>query len=234
MYGTMKDHVGIERWFNFSCVGRADFLEGHTSITQYLQTGLHHLAVPGRAQQHHVAIAAFIVQFQSRGNVVQPLPAVERQTLKLRAMRQIGIKFAGTIKLPHPDQIATGQRQADLDRCVTTQQMPQDLARHAGRCPWRDVSRCDQARVGKAGFLGGSTPALQYTDLMAVAGQLVGRCHANNAGANDCNLHEFLCSNLPHPTPPKSGLSKQVFNFKRYIEHLVVLQGASPNHQANR
>ena len=170
MYGTMKDHVGIERWFNFSCVGRADFLEGHTSITQYLQTGLHHLAVPGRAQQHHVAIAAFIVQFQSRGNVVQPLPAVERQTLKLRAMRQIGIKFAGTIKLPHPDQIATGQRQADLDRCVTTQQVPQDLARHAGRCPWRDIARCDQARVGKAGFFGGSTPTLQYTDLMAVAG----------------------------------------------------------------
>ena len=67
--------------------------------------------------------------------------------------------------------------------------MLEHLGRHAGCGPGCDVAWRHQAGIGKTGFLGSGPASLQHGDFVPVTGQLVGRGDADDAGANDCNLH---------------------------------------------
>ena len=72
---------------------------------------------------------------------------------------------------------------------MAAEQISEHLARHAGRSPGRHRAWRHNACVGKAGFFGGSAAPLKHRDLMAIDGQLVSRGDADDACANDCNLH---------------------------------------------
>ncbi len=67
--------------------------------------------------------------------------------------------------------------------------MPEHFGGHSGSRPWRDVSRRNDAGIGKAGLFGYSVAAFDDVDLVSIAGQLVGRGDADDAGADNCYLH---------------------------------------------
>ena len=81
------------------------------------------------------------------------------------------------------------QHRLDDQRAVLHQQPVDGLERHARARPRRRVAGRYLAGIGVAGFQRGRGLALQHGDLVAVAGQVIGRRGADHAAAEDHDLH---------------------------------------------
>ena len=187
--GTEQRGVGLERGLDGARLLAADFVKHHAGLAQHRQPRLHDALLLLAAQQHQVTLAALEFVFHARGHLVQALAAVESQALQLRAVGGVGAGIAGAQPAAHPAQVGHGQRPRHAHRGVARQQVADDLARHARRGPGRDVAGRQHAGVGKAGALGHAGVALEYGDLVAIKGQFVRGSDADDAGAEDGDVH---------------------------------------------
>ena len=180
---------GVQRGLDGAGLRAVDFMKHHAGLAQHGQAGLRHLALALAAQQHHVAGAALERVVHALGHLVQALAAVEGQALQERAVGGVGVGPAGAQPARHPVQVGAGQRPRHAHRGVARQQVAQHLGRHAWRGQRRDVARGQHAGVGKAGALGHAGMALEDSDLVAVGGQFVRGGDADDAGAEDGDVH---------------------------------------------
>ena len=195
--GASQRRVRVQRRFELARLVGADFMKRHAQLAQQRQARLHQVLVLGAAQQHHVAGGAVEVVGHARGHLVQAVAAVEGQTLHARAVGGVAGRLAGGVPAAHPGHVGRRQRPAHAHRGVARQQVAQYLDRHAGRGPRRDVAGRHHASVGEAGALGHAGMALEHRHLMAVGGQFVGRGHADDAGAQDGDVHKKEVENGP-------------------------------------
>ena len=72
---------------------------------------------------------------------------------------------------------------------MATEEVADDLARHTGRRPGRDIAGGHDAGVGEAGLLCRGAPAFNHGHLVAVCGQLIGSGDADDAGTDDGHPH---------------------------------------------
>ena len=85
--------------------------------------------------------------------------------------------------------------------------------------------------------LGGGTLAVKDGDLVSVSSQFIGSGDADDAGANDGNIHVVGIPELrPRSGPPAAvSLSLQYFfSLQGNVQNAVVGQGGPPDHQSHR
>src|SRR5450830_1881377 len=100
----------------------------------------------------------------------------------------MAVKPTGAMPLPEPGQLVSRHWPAQSDGSRAAEKMADFPARHAGG---------HDAGIGKTGFFGCGATALQHGDIVPITAQLIGRGDADDAGANNCNLHESLYSCKP-------------------------------------
>ncbi len=102
-----------------------------------------------------------------------------------------GIAAGGAVA--QQGQQPTHGRGVDLgvqdQRGVAHEQPLDRLGRNAGRGPGRGIAGRDLARIGEAGLQRRAGLAVDDGHLMTLAGQVVGGGHADDAGAENCDLH---------------------------------------------
>ena len=187
----MKISVGVQCRLDLSrCLG-IDFSEGNARIAQHLQTGLNQPAVGQATQQHHVAVTSVKFEIQVGPELLQTFFAVERKLLHVASIGRVTGRLAGQPPARHPGQLAPTQVAPEFDRCMPTQQVFEDLPRHAGCSPRCYIPRCDDTGIGKTRFFRSRTTAFQNGDLMTISGKFKSSRDANNSGSDNGQFHYF-------------------------------------------
>ena len=183
--GGGQRRFGREAGFGAACGVGIHLLPGHAGFAQDVQRWLELCALQLGAQQQQAALAAFDVQFVLAGKGLQARQAVLGQAFQCGGRG--AARARGLAPAAQPDQVgaapAAGQAQ-----CGVGTHEPQRRA-EARQGPGVGQVRCQQARRGKAGLLGGSAVLFKNGDFVAVADQLVRSGDAGDAGAHDGDLH---------------------------------------------
>ncbi|MNX75849.1 hypothetical protein D3C86_1073380 [compost metagenome] len=165
-------------------------LERHAAFAQDLGVLVDAVQLLLRAEQLQGALGAVVV-LQAQLGVQRGLHllAIVGQTHHPRLVQRI----AGRGAVPQQGQQPAHGGDIDLrlqnQRGVAHEQPLDRLGRDAGRGPGRGIAGRNLARIGEAGLQRRAALAVDHRDLVAGLGQIVGRRHPDDAGAQDCDLH---------------------------------------------
>ena len=158
-------------------------------LGEQLESGPRRGHVARRAQQLQMTMVLVVFEADEFAQLLQLLAAVHRQALHAFAVGAVAFEraFAQPGARPAPERGVEARAQAD--RGGAAEQGAQHLAGHAGGGPGRDMARGDQAGVGETAFLGGIVAAVDQGDLVSGGVQVMRGGDADDAGADDNNMH---------------------------------------------
>ncbi|MNC43717.1 hypothetical protein D3C75_925920 [compost metagenome] len=133
------------------------------------------------------AVVVFQAQLHVQGGL--NLLAVFGQAHHPRLVQRIAGRGAVAQQGQQPAHGGDVRMRVQDQRGVAHEQPLDRLGRDARRGPGRGIAGRNLAGVGEAGLQRRAALAVDHRDLVAGLGQIVGRRHANDAGAQDCDLH---------------------------------------------
>ncbi len=179
----------VQRRLDAAAALGVDEVKCNTVFGHPAQAGARPHQLTFAAQQHQQAARVLVFDRQAGRHLTCARLARRGQRQHRIAMNQVAGR--GTCAPPAPEpagECRPGQgRQSH--RGVAPADLAEHLAQHARRSPRRDVAGSHHAGVREAGFDRDAGAAFEDRDLMAVASQLVGRCHADDAGPDDRDAH---------------------------------------------
>ena len=181
---------GLQARFGADAAVLVQHLERDAAFAQDLGVLVDAVQLFLRAEQLQRALGAVVV-LKAQLLVQRRLHhlAVFGQTHHPRLVQRIAGRGAVAQQGQQPAHGRHVQMRMQNQRGVTHEQPLDRLGRDAGRGPGRGVAGRDLARIGEAGLQRRAALAVDDDDLVPLTGQVVGGGHADDAGAEDCDLH---------------------------------------------